>query len=166
MTPLLEKLVFFYADLHGIHKLLDILARTKLVEDLSQNPNMVFLPHLESLSFIRTQEGSPPWDLVLSLFPPSWHPADAQYRPLRRLEFGLFIRNLEVSDYLDKDVLLQIREIQRRNFDLIILSEDDNGDNDLIQVSYDLHFGSQINLGDNLGVEDREEVDEGGDTSG
>jgi len=166
VTPLVEKVVFSYATSSEIHELLGILNRTKLVNDLSQNPNMVFLPHLENLSFIRVQDDPLPWHLVPSLFPPIWHPADARYRPLRSLEFRLFIDYLDVKDYLNKDVLLQLQEIQRRDFDLTILNKGVNDNVDLIQVSYHLHFGSQTSRGENSGVGDGEEADEeGGNTS-
>ena len=67
------------------------------------------------------------------------------------------------SNHLDKDVLLQLREIQQRDYDLIILNEDGNADvTDLIQASYDLHFGSLISSDDNSGVEGWEEADEEG----
>jgi len=161
VTPLVEKLVFSNATSSGIHELLDILARTKLVNDISEDPNMMFLPHLENLSFIGVQDGSPPWHVVPSLFPPTWHPANSQYRPLRRLEFCVYTE-LEVKDHLDKDVLLQLREIQQRHYDLIILNEGAIVDVDLIQASYDLHFGSRISSDDNSGVEGGEEVDKEG----
>ena len=153
--------MFSDADSGGIHGLLDILARTKLVNDISEDPNMMFLPHLESLSFIGVQDESPPWHVVPSLFPPTWHPANSQYRPLRRLEFRIYT-DLEVEDHLDKDVLLQLREIQQRDYDLIILNEDANANVDLIQASYDFHFGSRISLDSNSGVEGGEEADEKG----
>jgi len=162
VTPLLEKLVFSYATSSGIHELLDILARTKLVNHISEDPNMMFLPHLENLSFIEVQDGSPPWHVVPSLFPPTWHPANSQYRPLRRFEFRI-CTDLEVEHHLDKDVLLQLREIQQRDYDLIIVNEDVNADvTDLIQASYDFHFESRISSDDNSGVEDGEEADEKG----
>jgi len=162
VTPLLETLVFSCATSGGIHELLDILACTKLLNDISQDPNRIFLPHLENLSFLEVQGGPPPCYLVPSLFPPPWHPADARYRPLRRFEYRLFIwHDLKVSDYLDKDVVLQMREIQRRDFDLIIWSEGVK-DVDLIQVSHDLHFGNPTSRGDHSGVEDGEEADEEG----
>jgi len=165
VTPLVEKVVFSYATSSEIHELLDILTRTKLVNDLSQNPNTAFLPHLENLSFIGVQDYPLPWHLIPSLFPPTWHPADARYRPLRSLEFRLFIDYPDVRDYLNKDVLLQLQEIQRRDFDLIILNEGVDDNVDLMQVSYDLHFGSQTS--ENSGVGDGEEADEeGGNTSG
>jgi len=152
VTPLLEKLVFSEADSRGIRELLDILARTKLVNDISEDPNMMFLPHLENLSFIGVQDESPPWHVVPSLFPPTWHPANSQYRPLRRFEFRI-CTDLEVEHHLDKDVLLQLREIQQRDYDLIVVNEDVNTDvTDLIQASYDFHIGSRISSDNNWGL--------------
>ena len=142
VTPLLEELVFSYADSHGVHELLDILSRTKLVSCLSQDPNTIFLPHLESLSFIGVRGDPPPWHLVPLLFSPTWHPADARYRPLRMLEFRLSIDDLEVIDYFDKDVLRQLREIQQRDFALRICNKEDNANVDIIRILYEFHFGS------------------------
>jgi len=67
-TPLLEKIVFSYARPQAIHRLMDVLARTKVVNDISQD---LFLPHLESLSFTNVDTSPPPWHLVPSLFPPT-----------------------------------------------------------------------------------------------
>ena len=152
MAPLLEKVVLYYAGSHEICELLDILARTKLVGDLSQDPNMTFLPRLESLSFIQVQDYHPPWHLVPSLFPPTQYLVNAHYRPLRKLKFVLIIDDFEDEDYLDKDLVLQLLEIRRRDYDLIIWEEEDAAD--LIQDSYDHHFGSQTDTADNSGVGD------------
>ena len=149
-TPLLEKVVLFYATSPAIHELLDILARTKVVDDLSQDP---FLPHLKSLSLIEMEYYPPPWHLVPSLFPPTQQAVNVKYRPLQKLEFLLSIGVFGHSDYLNKDIVLQLVEIRRRDYDLIIWNDDYDADGDFIQVSCDHHFGGQIDTADHLGVE-------------
>ena len=146
VTPLLEKIVLSHATSHGIHKLLEALARTKLVGDLSQDPHTVFLPLLESLSFMEVDDYPPPWHLVPSLFPPTQQPVNVQYRPLRRLEFRLsiFLDEFNDDDYLDMNVVRQLMEIKRRDYNLVIQNDElDGADGDLIQLSYSHHFGSQ-----------------------
>jgi len=161
-TPLLKQLVFSQVPLDGLDELFDILARTKLVGDASQIGNMVFLPHLEDLSFLRIQDYLPPWHLVPLLFPPTWNSANAQYRPLRRLEFRISFDEFDLARRLDKDVVLQIREIQQRGYDISIWNEEDSIVIDFIQFSYEHHFGSQRSKGDGPEVEEEEEADEGG----
>jgi len=146
-TPLLEKFVYSCAGPQAIHGVMDVLARTKVVNDISQDP---FLPHLESLSIIEREISLPPWHLIPSLFPPTQQPANVQYRPLRRLEFRLTFWGYEEDDYLAKDLVLQLLEIKQRGYDLIVRSEDE----DMIQSSYDYHFGSQTYTLDHLRVED------------
>jgi len=148
-TPLLEKFVYSCAGPQAIHRVMDVLARTKVVNDISQDP---FLSHLESLSIIDIEISIPPWHLIPSLFPPTQQPASVQYRPLRRLEFRLNFGGVEEDDYLAKDLVLQLLEIRQQDYDLIICNEEDYSD--FIQVSYDHHFGSQTNTVDHLGVED------------
>jgi len=158
-TPLLKQLVFSKVLMHGLDELLDLLARTKMVSDFPQNPNTVFLPRLEELSFIKMREYLPPWHLVPSLFPPTSYLANTQYRPLRKLELYIDL-DLNLKDYLDKDVVLQMQEIQQRGYDIIIWNEIFCApDAELIRDSYEHHFGSQTSTSDDPGVEEGEEAD-------
>ena len=162
VTPLLRQLVFAQVTLHGLDKLFDILARMKLVSNMSQDATMAFLPHLEEFSFIRLSDYPPPWHLVPSLFPPTRYSANSPYRLLRKVEFRLSFDVLDVQDHLDKDVVLQILEIQQRSYDLNIWNEEDGTDIDLVQVSYEYHFRGQSGAGDDPEVEGEEEADEDG----
>jgi len=162
-TPLLRQLVFAHVPLRGLDELFDILARTKLVGDMSV-ATMAFLPHLEEISFIRLSDYPPSWRLVPSIFPPTRYSASNQYRPLRSVEFRLSFDDLDVQDHLDKEVVLQILEIRQRGYDLNIWNKEDGTDIDLVQVSYEYHFKGQSGAGDDPEVEEEEE--DGSNTEG
>jgi len=156
-TPLLKQLVFSKVLMHGLDELFLLLARTKLVSEFPQDPTTVFLPRLEELFFIRMREYLPPWHLVPSLFPPTLYLANTQYRPLRKLELHIDL-DLDLKDYLDKNLVLEMQEIQQRGYDIIIWNEIFCApDAELIRDSYEHHFGSQTSTSDDPGREGRPE---------
>jgi len=159
-APLLEKVIFTFVSSRRICELLGPLGGTKLVNDLSQDTDVMFLSHLESLSFKGMEYDFTSWHLIPSLFPPTQRPANVQYRPLRKLEFLLEIGSFESDYYLSKDLMLQLLEIKRRGYNLIIFNEGASVVCDLFQVSYDYHFKSQTDTVDDLGVDDGEETEE------
>jgi len=160
MTPLLEEATFSFVRSYRIRELLDILGRTKLVDNASNDPNMMLLPHLESLSFKRMEYYFSPWHLIPSLFPPIQQPANVQYRPLRKLEFLLAIGGFEFDYYLSEDLVLQLLEIKQQGYHLTICNEGAGAVGDLFQVSHDYHFKSQTATVDDLGVEGGVETEE------
>ena len=165
-TPLMEEITFINPSSHGIHGFLDLLARTKEVNDLSQDS---FLPRLKSLSLIYMDYDSPPWHLVPSLFPPAQCPANVQYRPLQTLKIHISIDFYYFEDegYIDKNVVLQLMEIKRRGYDLITRNgRADDFNADFIETSYDHHFRSQTGTGDNSEAEDGEEWSDAEDEVG
>ena len=84
-TPLLESLVVNDVEFvrpNRLEELIEILARTELINNPSQDSNLIFLSRIERLSFIGTKFYL--WHLVPFLFPPIQRHTSARYRPLDR----------------------------------------------------------------------------------
>jgi len=135
-TPLLKNLFFSNANFRGLDEFFEILANTKLLNEVASDSDSMFLPHLATLHFSGLKYK--PWNIIPSLFPPDQRPPHAQYRPFRELKISMSDEEYGEEDYLEWDLVRKMMEIRQQGHVLAILNK--YADGDLIQDSYDYYL--------------------------
>ena len=162
-TQHLEELTFYGEYIGGLENFFEDLARTKIVNESSQD---TFLPRLQSLSYNGGNNYDYPWELISAIFPPTEQADGTQYRPLRKLDIN-FSTDMayEEGDYVEVDLVPALLQLQQRG-QLKVMNDRDG--TDFILCSHEYHLSVEDedeDQDDGSGDDDEGESDEEEDES-